>query len=44
MSIDKNEITMEMLEKAMQCETPEELSTLKKDIGISFFFLYAVHK
>ena len=44
MPVNRNEITKEMLEKAMQCETPEELSILKKDIGISFFFLYAVHK
>jgi len=34
MSIDKNEITMEMLEKAMQCETSEELVELVKTYGM----------
>ena len=31
MSIDKNEITKEMLEKAMQCKTADELAALAKE-------------
>lgn len=34
MSINRNEITKEMLEKAIQCETPEELVELAKTNGI----------
>ena len=34
MPINKNEITKEMLAKAMQCETPEELIALAKSEGI----------
>jgi hypothetical protein len=34
MSINRNEITKEMLEKAIQCETPEELVELAKTKGI----------
>ncbi len=33
MSINKNEITKEMLAKAMQCRTAEELMTLAKSEG-----------
>jgi predicted ribosomally synthesized peptide with nif11-like leader len=33
MPINKNEITKEMLEKAMQCETAEELMALVKSEG-----------
>ena len=34
MPINKNEITKEMFEKAMQCQTAEELITLAKEKGI----------
>ena len=34
MAINKNEITKEMLEKAMQCETAEDLIALAKSEGI----------
>ncbi|WP_295358419.1 Nif11-like leader peptide family RiPP precursor [uncultured Succiniclasticum sp.] len=34
MAINKNEITKEMLEKAMQCKTAEELIALAKAEGI----------
>ena len=34
MSINKNEITKEMLAKAMQCRTTEELMALAKSEGI----------
>ena len=34
MPINKNEITKEMIEKAMQCKTPEELIALAKTGGI----------
>ena len=34
MPINKNEITKEMLEKAMQCETAEDLIALAKSEGI----------
>ena len=34
MSINRNEITKEMLEQAIQCETPEELVELAKTKGI----------
>ena len=34
MPIDKNEITKEMLEKAMQCNTVEELITYAKTEGV----------
>ena len=34
MTINKNEITKEMLEKAMQCKTAEELIALAKAEGI----------
>ncbi len=34
MSINKNEITKEMLAKAMQCRTAEELMVLAKSEGI----------
>ncbi len=34
MSINRNEITKEMLEHAIQCETPEELVELAKTKGI----------
>ena len=34
MSINKNEITKEMLVKAMQCHTAEELMALAKSEGI----------
>ena len=30
MSINKNELTKEMIEKAMQCKTTDELMTLAK--------------
>ena len=33
MAINKNEITKEMIEKAMQCETPDELIALAKTGG-----------
>ena len=33
MSINKNEITKEMLEKAMQCKTADELMALAKSEG-----------
>ncbi len=34
MSVNKNEITKEMLEKALQCETVEDLLALAKAEGI----------
>ena len=34
MPIDKNEITKEMIEKAMQCETADELIALANSEGI----------
>ena len=34
MAINKNEITKEMIEKAMQCETAEDLIALAKSEGI----------
>ena len=34
MSINKNEVTMEMIKKAMACETVEELMALAKAEGI----------
>ena len=34
MPINKNEITKELFEKAMQCETTEELMALAKSEGI----------
>ena len=34
MPVNKNEITKEMLEKAMQCETAEDLIALAKSEGI----------
>ena len=34
MSINKNEVTMEMIKKAMTCETTEELMALAKAEGI----------
>ena len=34
MSINKNEVTMEMIKKAMACETAEELMALAKAEGI----------
>ena len=34
MPINKNEITKEMIEKAMQCETADELIALAKSKGI----------
>ena len=34
MPINKNELTKEMVEKAMQCETAEELIALAKSEGI----------
>lgn len=34
MPINKNELTKEMIEKAMQCETAEELIALAKSEGI----------
>ena len=34
MPINKNKITKEMLEKAMQCKTAEELMAFAKDEGI----------
>ena len=33
MPINKNEITKELLEKAMQCKTADELMALAKDAG-----------
>ena len=35
MPIDKSKITKEMLEKAAQCETADELVALAKDNGIT---------
>lgn len=34
MPINKNELTKELIEKAMQCETPEDLIALAKSEGI----------
>ena len=34
MPINKNEITKEMIEKAMQCKTAEELMALAKTEGV----------
>ena len=34
MSIIKNKITKELLEKAMQCETAEDLITFAKSQGV----------
>ena len=34
MPIDKSKLTKEMIEKAMECETPEELIALSKTEGI----------
>ena len=34
MPINKNEITKELIEKAMQCETAEELIVLAKSEGV----------
>ena len=34
MRIDKNEITKEMIAKALQCETPDELIALANSEGI----------
>jgi hypothetical protein len=34
MPIDKNELTKEMLEKAMQCKTADELMELAKAAGV----------
>ena len=34
MPINKNEVTMEMIKKAMACETAEELMELAKTIGV----------
>ena len=34
MAINKNEITKEMLEKAMQCKTADELMALAKSEGV----------
>ena len=34
MPIDKSRLTKEMIEKAMECETPEELIELAKKAGI----------
>ena len=34
MAINKNEITKEMLEKAMQCKTADELMSLAKSEGV----------
>ena len=34
MPINKNELTKEMIEKAMQCETAEDLMALAKSEGI----------
>ena len=34
MEINGKEITREMVEKAMQCDTPEELVALAKEDGI----------
>ena len=34
MSVNKKELTKEMLEKAMRCETAEELMTMCKSKGI----------
>ena len=33
MPINKNELTKEMIEKAMQCKTSDELMALAKDAG-----------
>ena len=35
MPINKNEITKEMLEKAMQCKTAEDLMALAKAEGVA---------
>ena len=35
MPINKNELTKEMIVKAMQCQTPDELMALAKDAGFS---------
>ena len=35
MSMNKNELTKEMIEKAMQCQTADELMALAKDAGFS---------
>ena len=35
MSINKNEITKEMIEKAMQCQTVDELMALAKAEGVT---------
>ena len=34
MTINKNEITKEMLEKAMQCKTADELMAVAKSEGV----------
>ena len=34
MKIDGNEVSKEMLEKAMQCDTPDELVKLAKENGV----------
>ena len=34
MSINKNELTKEMIEKAMQCETADELIAYAKSEGV----------
>ena len=34
MPVNKNEITKEMLEKAMQCKTADELMALAKSEGV----------
>lgn len=34
MPINKNELTKEMIEKAMQCETADELIALAKSEGV----------
>ena len=34
MAINKNEITKEMLEKAMQCKTADELMAVAKSEGV----------
>ena len=38
MPINKNDITKEMIAKAMQCETAEELIALAKAEGIELTF------
>ena len=35
MPINKNEITKEMIEKAMQCKTAEDLMALAKEEGVA---------